>query len=724
MSAISLTASVRSSLVSLKSTAKALETTTTHLSTGKKVASAIDNPTNYFAAANYNDRASALSGRLDGMSEATEMVNAADNGITNIKAFLSQMKGVVNDALSNTDSSERRELGKQFNELIVQVRDIAKDSSYGGINLLYGNASNTVQFGSGIGDASLTLQGFNISGATGSLGSGGGLDASAISNADGDSFALTIDTGGKNVIGIKSARGTETLSSGAQSIVDSANSAVRLANTFFASASANKTTTLASFDALMANAAAGANEVEGSAVYSWGSGAFTGTGTSTSAAATGALFSDLATLYGTISSGTAGTRTSAVDDAVEAIQGTAATVAGGIAGVTAVETSSGNFVTRLETLSSTLLNTQLDLTDLVGNYATTTGVDQASTLSSINTLIQTLCTASNDVEGAGTYSFNASTGVLSGSGSQPYLSINTHLNAFLATTADIYNLVRTNPTSGGLSVPFGTLQTAMDNSINHLDVPLTSDRSFFEMTNFYAGNMVDQANGVAARAGNYLTDSAEDKSSALDELNGRLNACVIMANDCEGSSTYSWNGTTLTGIGNGINLYAPQIEPLLQQMANLSLAVQASSGPGVANSSVTNAIAALTSTSSGSGSSGSLDDFETAASGFLGGSWSIDWGGTTYQADLGKVTGQIEDMESVLKTQSSKLANNLAIITQRQNFTSGMINILEEGADNLTLADLNEEGANLLSLQTSQSLGVKSLSLASQQSAGVLSILG
>jgi flagellin-like hook-associated protein FlgL len=104
--------------------------------------------------------------------------------------------------------------------------------------------------------------------------------------------------------------------------------------------------------------------------------------------------------------------------------------------------------------------------------------------------------------------------------------------------------------------------------------------------------------------------------------------------------------------------------------------------------------------------------------------YEVNWGdNTSYQANLNKVVKQIEDMESSLKTQSSKLANNLAIITQRQDFTEEKINILNEGADNLTLADLNEEGANLLSLQTSQSLGVKSLSLASQQTSNVLSIL-
>jgi flagellin-like hook-associated protein FlgL len=49
-----------------------------------------------------------------------------------------------------------------------------------------------------------------------------------------------------------------------------------------------------------------------------------------------------------------------------------------------------------------------------------------------------------------------------------------------------------------------------------------------------------------------------------------------------------------------------------------------------------------------------------------------------------------------------------------------MINTLQKGADNLTLADMNEEGANLLMLQTRQALGTTALSLASQQAQSVL----
>jgi flagellin-like hook-associated protein FlgL len=216
MSDISLSASIRTNLTSLKSTSKLLAQTTDRLSTGKKVASAIDNPTNYFAAENYNSSATSLEGRLDGMSEATQMINSADNGITNIKAYLSQMKGVVNDALSNTDSDERNELGKQFNELIVQVRDMAKDSSYGGINLINGNASTVVEFGESVGDSTLTLQGFNITAGTGAVSTvNGELDvAGGFISANGDfvtaaatgytAYALTLDLNGKQAVGIQS----------------------------------------------------------------------------------------------------------------------------------------------------------------------------------------------------------------------------------------------------------------------------------------------------------------------------------------------------------------------------------------------------------------------------------------------------------------------------------------------------------------------------------------
>ncbi len=82
-------------------------------------------------------------------------------------------------------------------------------------------------------------------------------------------------------------------------------------------------------------------------------------------------------------------------------------------------------------------------------------------------------------------------------------------------------------------------------------------------------------------------------------------------------------------------------------------------------------------------------------------------------------TQALEALQSV-RSFGASLANDLAIITARRDFTENTINTLQAGADDLVVADQNEEGANLLALQTRQTLGVTSLSLASQSQQSVL----
>lgn len=96
---------------------------------------------------------------------------------------------------------------------------------------------------------------------------------------------------------------------------------------------------------------------------------------------------------------------------------------------------------------------------------------------------------------------------------------------------------------------------------------------------------------------------------------------------------------------------------------------------------------------------------------------------TTDWSTVAKAETDIQELDSaitLLRSQESKLANNLSIITARQDFTDSMINVLETGANELTNADMNEEGANMLMLQTRQSLGTSSLSIASQAAQSVL----
>ncbi len=90
------------------------------------------------------------------------------------------------------------------------------------------------------------------------------------------------------------------------------------------------------------------------------------------------------------------------------------------------------------------------------------------------------------------------------------------------------------------------------------------------------------------------------------------------------------------------------------------------------------------------------------------------------KADIEKSVSELEEAINTLRGYASQYGNYYSIVTTRQDFTENLINILEEGADKLTLADMNQESANMLALQTSRQLAVNSLSLASQASQAVL----
>ncbi len=98
----------------------------------------------------------------------------------------------------------------------------------------------------------------------------------------------------------------------------------------------------------------------------------------------------------------------------------------------------------------------------------------------------------------------------------------------------------------------------------------------------------------------------------------------------------------------------------------------------------------------------------------------VSAGGTANKAVINTAIARLDSAREKLRTEAQKLSTNLASITIRQDFTSGMINTLEDGAAELTNADMNEEGANMLMLQTRQSLGTTSLSLASQAAQSVM----
>ncbi|MDJ0970128.1 MAG: flagellin [Kiloniellales bacterium] len=91
-------------------------------------------------------------------------------------------------------------------------------------------------------------------------------------------------------------------------------------------------------------------------------------------------------------------------------------------------------------------------------------------------------------------------------------------------------------------------------------------------------------------------------------------------------------------------------------------------------------------------------------------------------SNIDSALAQIDADITTLRGNASTLGSNVALLQTRLDFTERYVNVLEEGAGKLTLADLNEEGANLVALQTRQQLGIQALAFAGQSEQSVLAL--
>src|SRR3954454_17377862 len=102
MSGIVLSSSVRQNLLSLQSTADLLATTQNRLSTGKKVKTAPDNPTNFFTAQSLDARAGDINNLLDGIGNGVQVLQAANTGLTSLQKLVDTAKSIANQALQTS----------------------------------------------------------------------------------------------------------------------------------------------------------------------------------------------------------------------------------------------------------------------------------------------------------------------------------------------------------------------------------------------------------------------------------------------------------------------------------------------------------------------------------------------------------------------------------------------------------------------------------------------
>lgn len=183
---IGLSSAMRANLASLQSTARLLGSTEERLASGKRVNTAVDNPTNFFAAQGHTTRANQLNGLKDSISEAIQTVKAADSGIKGILSTIESLRGVVTQARSaindsvnsatligGTGTNGTDGLTGQYNRLVEQLNNLVTDSAYKGTNFLSsGSTTLTVNFNENS-TTSITMSGFNA-GASGLAISGGG----------------------------------------------------------------------------------------------------------------------------------------------------------------------------------------------------------------------------------------------------------------------------------------------------------------------------------------------------------------------------------------------------------------------------------------------------------------------------------------------------------------------------------------------------------------------
>src|SRR3982751_5312741 len=99
MSDIALSPSVRQNLLSLQSIAELLATTQIRLSTGKKVNTALDNPTNFFTAAGLDNRANDINNLLDSIGNGVQVLQAANTGLTSLQKLVDTAKSIANQVL-------------------------------------------------------------------------------------------------------------------------------------------------------------------------------------------------------------------------------------------------------------------------------------------------------------------------------------------------------------------------------------------------------------------------------------------------------------------------------------------------------------------------------------------------------------------------------------------------------------------------------------------------
>jgi flagellin-like hook-associated protein FlgL len=749
MSGIVLSNSVRQNLSSLQATAELLSQTQGRLSSGKKVNTALDNPTNFFTAAALDARASDINNLLDGIGNGVQILQSANTGLSSLNKLVDTMKSIANQALQTPSGYSTK------SNVSTTIAGATADDLRG--TTVYANATavSNVLFSGAAGGTTAATSALTLGGVIGTL-TGAvvntndtdttvaittatllndaptttsvGLGASTV--ADGDSFTvngktitfkagavpstaptgttiagnLTVDADGNSTIYIGASSTTSTATVG--DVLNAIDLASGVAYNNAGTVTANTSQTLSSITAgaISLKSSTGADlSISGKADFlkafgltaSVGGGLTTvGAARTTSAATVGALVADGSTLN--------------VDGKTITFKNGATPAAANVASGSGV---SGNVVTDGSGNSTVYLN-KATIADILKAIDLATGVQTAVNASGTATLSTT----------AGSSVSTVVSGALK-------ISTGTAADLAISGTGNALAVLGFNgPT--GTDTSFNATRAAAAGGVNGKTLTFTS---FKEGT---AVNVTfgDGTGGTVKTLAQLNTALQANNQTATVDAAGKL---VISASNDFASSTL---GSTLDGgvIGGTLTTAltfsvpsAPVEDPVAQttrgnlvkqyndilQQINTTAADASFNGVNLLNGDTLKLVFNETGKSTLNVTGVTFNSSGLGLKDLTRGVDFIDNNATN------AVLKTLNNASTTLRSQASALGSNLTIVQTRQTFSKDLIAVLQTGSSNLTLADTNEEAANSQALSTRQSIAVSALSLANTSQQSVLQLL-
>jgi flagellin len=197
---VGLSQGVLSNLLALQKTTDQINTVQNQLATGKKVNSALDNPSSFFLANSFQNSINALNSVLDKISLGQRTLDAANSGISDLTSLLSSAQGTLNQALASA-ATTAVVTGNQTAVSGVTITATTTLSSIGfaatDVITVSDGTANTVTFTAGTNTVQLLLNAINGS-ALGKAKAEINGDGRLLLEAAGATYSLSITSNGAN----------------------------------------------------------------------------------------------------------------------------------------------------------------------------------------------------------------------------------------------------------------------------------------------------------------------------------------------------------------------------------------------------------------------------------------------------------------------------------------------------------------------------------------------